>query len=184
MVLIRVDLPQPFGPRIATCSPAPMLSVMSWSTRLAAQHHGNAVEGQQSGSIGCLILIRYSRFESILANMLKSAAMVFAIGIILLRRVRAIGLEFDHGQRFQERHSAAGSGDFFGERPVGHQHWSRRRAHGAAGIGDHGGEFLGREHAGSDTTLTCAGRPCPTLTLLVVQSARAYSEYQGHGCEL
>jgi hypothetical protein len=32
MVLINVDLPQPFGPRIATCSPAPILSVMSWST--------------------------------------------------------------------------------------------------------------------------------------------------------
>lgn len=35
MVLIKVDLPQPFGPRIATCSPAPMRSVMSWSTRLS-----------------------------------------------------------------------------------------------------------------------------------------------------
>src|ERR1700733_9332450 len=35
MVLINVDLPQPFGPRIATCSPAPMRTEISCSTRLS-----------------------------------------------------------------------------------------------------------------------------------------------------
>lgn len=35
MVLIKVDLPHPFGPRMATCSPAPILSVMSSSTRFS-----------------------------------------------------------------------------------------------------------------------------------------------------
>src|ERR1700748_2380517 len=30
MVLMRVDLPQPFGPRMQTCSPEPILSEMSW----------------------------------------------------------------------------------------------------------------------------------------------------------
>src|ERR1700676_13161 len=32
MVLISVDLPQPFGPRMAACSPAWMRRAMSWRT--------------------------------------------------------------------------------------------------------------------------------------------------------
>src|SRR5579862_6754468 len=35
MVLISVDFPQPFGPRIATCSPAPIVSEKSRSAMLA-----------------------------------------------------------------------------------------------------------------------------------------------------
>src|ERR1022692_3262047 len=35
MVLISVDLPQPFGPRMAACSPAWMRRVMSWRTVLS-----------------------------------------------------------------------------------------------------------------------------------------------------
>ena len=48
MVLISVDLPQPFGPRIATCSPAPILSVMSWSTCLSPSmtRHGGKLAGR------------------------------------------------------------------------------------------------------------------------------------------
>ena len=100
MVLIRVDLPQPFGPRIATCSPAPMLSVMSWSTCLSPSITETRWKANRGGRIGGGVLIRFSRFESILADMRKSACDLPA-ATLLLGRVRAIGLEFDHGQRLQ-----------------------------------------------------------------------------------
>src|ERR1700722_19462977 len=128
MVLIRVDLPQPFGPRIATCSPAPMLSVISWSTcfspsitviRLKASRAGVSLSGFSS-------VFTVREYTSKHAKKRRD----FLATTILLGRVRAIGFEFDYGQRLHERYSAAGPGGFRCERPIGHQHWSRRHSHG------------------------------------------------------
>src|ERR1700677_2540011 len=99
MVLIKVDLPQPFGPRIATCSPAPMLSVMSWSTCLSPsitliRLKANRAGVSESGLNSVFTVREYTSRHAKKRRVLPAA-------IILLGRVRAIGFEFDHGQRLQ-----------------------------------------------------------------------------------
>ena len=47
MVLMSVDLPQPFGPRMATCSPAPMLERDIVQHLLPAKHDRNVMEGEK-----------------------------------------------------------------------------------------------------------------------------------------
>ena len=64
----------------------------------------------------------------------------------------------------------------------GINYWPRRRACGAAGIGNHGGELLEREHRQTiynrdATSEPRAGHGC-------FNSARASGEYQGHGRDL
>ena len=46
MVLIRVDLPQPFGPRIAHVLPGPNAERNVVEHLFVAEHHGDPVEGQ------------------------------------------------------------------------------------------------------------------------------------------
>src|ERR1700730_8297940 len=104
MVLIRVDLPQPFGPRIATCSPAPMLSVMSWSTCLSPSITVIRLKANRAG-------IFVSGFNSVFTVREYTSRHAkrrcdFSGTTILFGGIWAIGFEFNHGQRLHKRYSA------------------------------------------------------------------------------
>src|ERR1700683_2229006 len=128
MVLIKVDLPQPFGPRIATCSPAPMLRVMSWSTCLSPSITVIRLKANKAGVSGSGVNSVFTVREYTSKHAKKGCRSASAA--VLSGRVRAVGFEFDHGQRIRERYSAAGPGGFFAERRIGYQYRLRRHSRG------------------------------------------------------
>src|ERR1700733_5585608 len=77
MVLIKVDLPQPFGPRIATCSPASIRSVTSCSTCLSPSMTETLWKASKAAVSGVLVNSMFTGGEY--TRMMRKSGLVFVL---------------------------------------------------------------------------------------------------------
>src|SRR5215469_137688 len=95
MVLINVDLPQPFGPRIATCSPWPIRRLKSRSAVLAPRITVT-LRSSMRGGFGIRNL--YGSFETVAPRRILFAAVLAGLAALTV----VAGYRFQSSRTFFE----------------------------------------------------------------------------------
>src|SRR5579871_5895040 len=99
MVLISVDFPHPFGPRMAACSPARMRRVMSWRTVLPPRITVMLRKSRSAGGMIAASILNHDK-TSLLCGSFHVQFAAF----------RATRFEFGNGYRQPEHKSATRHG--------------------------------------------------------------------------